>query len=161
MLSNQKKLMNHSKNKNQPNGLDFMKALDILMPYREQLMKIHVAYQNEQCIKKIPYNILDFKDENTIYTDTEANALDNIKLLGKELSKKIHQLETLNIKDLSYDEIVLKHGASPYRFDWHWELKEIYIYLIHLCKDNNVKMMMNSILNGEFVHMIECFLIRI
>jgi hypothetical protein len=134
--------------KNQPNGLDFMKALDILIPYREELIKIHEDYKTEKSIKEKSDDQPDLRNEN-------------IRFLGKELLQKIHHLTTKSEFDITYEHIQMKHGIPPYRFDWHWELQEVYIYLIHVFNTNNDKMIINSILNGELIDIIECFFIRI
>ena len=153
--------MRYSRTKNQPDGLDFMKALDTLFPYREQLIKIHIAYQNEHYIKEVPHERSYSRSTNASCINSDNYKVENIKKLGKELSNRIHQLEMYRDTDISYDYIRLKHGTPPYRFEYLWELKEVYMYLIHVFNDNNDAMIMNSIFNGELVYIIECFIIRI
>jgi len=137
--------MNHLYQMNQPFGLDFMKALNILMPYRDQLMEIHFKFKNKQSTSKST-------DENTPY---------NIGILVDELIEKILKLNMYNFSEKNYNDIKLKHGHPPYRFDSYWELKEVYWYLIYLFKYNSRSVISKIIFNGELLHIIDCFLIRI
>jgi hypothetical protein len=126
---------------NQPYGLDFMKALNILMPYQKQLTEIYDIYQNSSL--------------------TPVSKSHNAKLLCKELSKQILALDTYNDSGTNYDDIKKIHGAPPYRFDSHWELREVYIYLIRIFNNNDETMVINSVITGELLGVIECFLVRI
>ncbi|RJX27647.1 MAG: hypothetical protein C4537_00405 [Acholeplasma sp.] len=161
MITNHKEHIAKSRRENRPDGLDFIKALDTLFPYREQLMTIHVAFKNVQYINGIKFEESDSNDERSLCVDSDIYRLYNIKSLGNELLKRVYQLEMYHNSDLTYENIKLNHGTPPYRFDWHWELKEVYMYLIHVFRDNDDRMIINSIITGELLGIIECFLIRI
>lgn len=143
-------------------SMDYMKALDILYPYKLKLEIIKLAYLNEEFDSTLSADMKEPYDMITYFRESEAYDTYNIKSVAKALNHKIKELDFLSYSFIGSVEMEHKHGCNlPCVFDGDWTLTEVYQYLIHLFDLDDYVVIENSILNGDILGILNCFLIRL
>lgn len=145
-----------------PNGIDFMKALDVLMPYKKQLEEIHASYLDGDFDLDSGTNVTDPYAVITSYLCSPSYTGLHVKSIREQLASSIRLLDIYDDSFQTILDIETKHGTTcPYEFNGNWDLREVYMYLLHLFRRNDPVIIDNSIINGEILGILKCLLIRI
>jgi hypothetical protein len=143
-------------------GLDYLAALKLFMPYYDKLKKIYLAYLDNEFEANDALDDLDPFLATTYYLRSKGYNLYQIKSLSEELIKSSQNLSFTHYNFSKYIEIENKFGIYlPYDFDFTWSLDEIYLYLLHIFDGFDYITIENNIINGSIYKILECFLIRI
>ena len=141
--------------------LDYLQALKILVPYKDKLSQIYEAYlagvfENDSIDYKDFYSVLTYYKESIAYKKFDVYELTlQIKMELKELDIKDYRFEDIDMIEKSYGEEI------PHEFDGRWNLEDVYKYLLNLAYSYKEVVMENSIINGEILGIINCFIFRV
>lgn len=153
--------MNHEK----PNALDFMKALELLYPYKAELETIHQAEQDGEFDDM---EITDPWSAISYFRSSKAYETYHVNHLAHRIYQSIKELKVYPYSNEMYERIQMFLAVEETGSYEKWTLEEVYIYLTMIFEDIRYNeggideiTIENVIINGELLRIMECFLIRI
>lgn len=148
-----------------PNSLDYMNALQVLYPFKDALEEIKEAFDHDV------FDTIEITDPwsaLTYYRSSEAYTTYDIEGLSKKIYSAVQGLQRYQINQTKRDYIFEMLGTENTNLFESWMLDEVYIYLIMIFEDLNIMdghpdqiIIENSIIRGDILSIINCFLTRI
>jgi len=151
-----------------PNTLDYIDALNRLIIYRERLLHIKMAEDNEEFEMTAVADMLDPWSALTYFRDTDAYHIYKINELSKELYVCIKNIKRFDYTPNDYDRIQMRLGTEEDNTFMNWPLSDVYLYLQMIFEDYKYNeggideiVIENSIIQGQILAIVDCFIYRI
>jgi hypothetical protein len=148
-----------------PNSIDFMKALKVLYPFKDALEKVKEAFDHDE------FDTIEITDPwsaITYFRSSEAYVTYDIEHLSHKIYEAIKDLNQYQINNHERDQILKLLGTEITNCFDGWKLDQVYMYLMMIFEDlkhrDNIPdqiIIENSIIRGDILSIINCFLIRI
>lgn len=150
---------------NKPDTLDLINAFDLLIKYRDRLIEIKEAVENEE------FETIDSSDPwiaLTYYRESMAYQKYEIKDLSEAVYKDVSSLKKYNYSPEDYERIQKSLATEVDDTFSNWTLSDVYLYLQMLFEDLKYNdggmddvVIENCIIQGELLSIIDCLLYRI